>query len=105
MNLDLEAVAKAVYVGLLLLFVAALDRLQINDPVLRNTALGLIGTIGVWHGVMKATGASSAVQTLQQVLALVTPASATKVTITAPSMSATGTVAPTAQTTAPGAPQ
>jgi hypothetical protein len=74
MNLDLEAVAKAVYVALLLLFIAAMDRLQINDPILRNTAFGLIGTIGVWHGAMKVTGAGSAVQTLQQVLALVKPA-------------------------------
>jgi len=80
MNLDLEAVAKAVYVALLLLFIAALDRLQINDPILRNTAFGLIGTIGVWHGFMKATGAGSAVQTLQQVLALVPPAPSTAVT-------------------------
>jgi hypothetical protein len=89
MNLDLEAVAKAVYVALLLLFIAAMDRLQINDQILRNTAFGLIGTIGVWHGAMKVTGAGSAVQTLQQVLALVKPAALPAPTAVVPQAPAT----------------
>jgi hypothetical protein len=74
MNLDQEAVAKAVYVGLLLLFIAACDLLHVNDTILRNTAFGLIGTIATWHGVMKFTGANNlANQTLQQVLAMLQP--------------------------------
>ena len=98
MNLDLEAVAKAIYVGLLLLFLAAMDKLQINDPVLRNAAFGLIGTITTWHGVMKFTGANSAVQTLQQMLTLMQPSPATAqtsvVTVSAPVASFAGHVPP-----------
>jgi hypothetical protein len=42
---------KPVAVGLLFVFLAACDFLKINDPMLRDAAFGMIGTIITWHGL------------------------------------------------------
>lgn len=42
---------KPVSVGLLFVFLAACDFLKISDPMLRDAAFGMIGTITTWHGV------------------------------------------------------
>lgn len=44
---------KPVSVGLLFVFLAACDYLKINDPTLREAALGMIGLITGWHGVLQ----------------------------------------------------
>lgn len=41
---------KPVSVGLLFVFLAVCDYLKINDPVLRDAAFGMVGTITTWHG-------------------------------------------------------
>lgn len=42
---------KPVSVGLLFVFLAAIDFLHINDPMLRDAAFGMIGIITGWHGM------------------------------------------------------
>jgi len=47
----MDELIKPVSVGLLFVFLAACDFLKINDPMLRDAAFGMIGTITTWHGV------------------------------------------------------
>ena len=42
---------KPVSVGLLFVFLALCDYLKINDPTLREAALGMMALITGWHGV------------------------------------------------------
>jgi hypothetical protein len=49
----MNALIKPVSVGLLFVFLAVCDYLKINDPTLRETALGMIGLITGWHGVLQ----------------------------------------------------
>ncbi|MBY4799886.1 hypothetical protein K6W78_07705 [Burkholderia cepacia] len=51
MNLNPEGVAKAVYVGFLLILWAALIKLGINDSTLIDVIKALIGVIVGWHGI------------------------------------------------------
>lgn len=51
MNLNLEGVAKAAYVGFLLIMWAALIKLGINDPMLIDFIKALIGVVVGWHGI------------------------------------------------------
>lgn len=51
MNLNLEGVAKAVYVGFLLILWAVLIRLGISDAVLIDFIKALIGVVVGWHGI------------------------------------------------------
>jgi hypothetical protein len=56
MNLDLEGVAKTVYVGFLLILWAVLVKLGIRDEVLIDVIKGLIGVIVGWHGLNRLPG-------------------------------------------------
>ncbi|RQZ08888.1 hypothetical protein DF105_00865 [Burkholderia stagnalis] len=56
MNLNPEGVAKAVYVGFLLIMWAALDKVGIHDAALVLAIQGLIAAIVGWHGVNQLPG-------------------------------------------------
>ncbi|AOJ62504.1 hypothetical protein WJ32_08555 [Burkholderia ubonensis] len=56
MKLDLEGVAKAAYVGFLLIMWAVLDKVGIHDQVLVLTIQGLIAAIVGWHGINQLPG-------------------------------------------------
>jgi hypothetical protein len=43
---------KPISVGLLFVFIAAMDYLKINDPQLRDAAFGMVGIITGWHGYL-----------------------------------------------------
>ncbi|MFM0243758.1 hypothetical protein [Paraburkholderia sediminicola] len=47
----MDELIKPVSVGLLFVFLAVCDFLKINDPMLRDAAFGMIGTITTWHGM------------------------------------------------------
>jgi hypothetical protein len=47
----MDDLTKPVSVGLLLLFLAVMDLLKINDPELRYACFGLISLITGWHAV------------------------------------------------------
>ncbi|PFH29159.1 hypothetical protein [Burkholderia sp. JKS000303] len=51
MNLNLEGVAKAVYVGFLLILWAVLIKLGIRDDTLIDVIKALIGVVVGWHGI------------------------------------------------------
>lgn len=51
---------KPVSVGLLFVFIAACDYLKINDPMLRDAAFGMVGTITTWHGYVSWKSGKSA---------------------------------------------
>ncbi|KVN08200.1 hypothetical protein WT09_30725 [Burkholderia stagnalis] len=73
MNLNLEGVAKAAYVGFLLIMWAVLDKVGIHDPVLILTIQGLIAAIVGWHGVNQLPGYRRAAEPLASVATLGEP--------------------------------
>ncbi|WP_124669133.1 hypothetical protein [Burkholderia seminalis] len=62
MNLNPEGVAKAVYVGFLLILWAALIKLGVNDSTLIDAIKALIGVIVGWHGINEWGGVRRAAQ-------------------------------------------
>ncbi|KVG33883.1 hypothetical protein [Burkholderia diffusa] len=62
MNLNLEGVAKAVYVGFLLILWAVLIKLGIRDDVLIDVIKALIGVVVGWHGINEWGGVRRAAQ-------------------------------------------
>lgn len=70
MNLNPEGVAKAVYVGFLLILWAALIKLGINDSTLIDVIKALIGVIVGWHGINEWGGVRRAAQPVMGVATL-----------------------------------
>ncbi|KVV12425.1 hypothetical protein [Burkholderia ubonensis] len=70
MKLDLEGVAKAAYVGFLLIMWAVLDKVGIHDQVLVMTIQGLIAAIVGWHGINRLPGYQRAAEPLVSVATL-----------------------------------
>jgi hypothetical protein len=86
MQINLEYVAKAIYVGFLLVMWAVLDKIGINDMKLIGTIWALIGTILGWHGLNNPPGANGAAnQALAQIVAMLKPAPAPAVPTVPPS--------------------
>lgn len=69
----MDELIKPVSVGLLFVFLAVCDFLKINDPMLRDAAFGMIGTITTWHG-MKSLPISLSKSTPTTAITVSTPA-------------------------------
>ncbi|PFH13056.1 hypothetical protein [Burkholderia sp. JKS000303] len=70
MKLNLEGVAKAVYVGFLLILWAVLIKLDIRDDTLIDVIKALIGVVVGWHGINEWGGYRRAAQPLVGVATL-----------------------------------
>jgi hypothetical protein len=94
MQLNLEGVAKAFYVGFLLVMWAVLDRLGINDPVLIKAIQAVGLSILGWHGINNWPGYKNAGNAaIAQLAAILQPPVSTTVTIS-PQAAGSAPVAP-----------
>lgn len=55
----MDDLTKPVSVGLLFIFLAAMDLLKINDPELRYACFGLVTSITGWHALTNRAALSS----------------------------------------------
>jgi hypothetical protein len=75
MQLNLEGVAKAFYIGFLLVMWAVLDKMGINDPLLFKAIQAVGLSILGWHGINNWPGYKNAGNAaIAQLAALLQPA-------------------------------